>query len=71
MRRPDYEQLIVESLKGLPRRALAEIADFVEFLKQRPRQRGPLGTTLAELSRDQEEHLEEEFRDYDRLYPRE
>jgi len=71
MERAGYEQLILERIKGLPPRALAEIADFVEFLRQRPQDRGPLPTTLADLSRDQEEHLEEEFRGYDKLYPRE
>jgi hypothetical protein len=71
MRTPDYEHLIVESIKGLPSRTLAEIADFVEFVRRRARARGSLAGTLRDLSRDEEAHLEEEFRDYDKLYPQE
>ncbi|MBM4030928.1 MAG: hypothetical protein FJ291_03985 [Planctomycetes bacterium] len=71
MKTRDYEQQIAENIRGLPQRTLAEVADFVDFLKARARSRGKLHAHLARLSRDQEAHLEEEFRDYDRLYPRE
>ncbi len=54
----DYEQLIVESIKGLSAQTLAEIADFVQFLKERSRAGGGLHVRLGELSRDEEAHLE-------------
>jgi len=65
------EQLVLDSMKGLPPQALAEVADFAEFLKQRGRKRRSLAGTLSELSRAEEAHLEEEFRDYDKRYPTE
>jgi len=76
----NYEQLIVEGIKGLPPEILAEIADFIYFVRQRalqPRafeeelQNALLSAELGQLSRDEEAHLEKEFEDYDRLYPRE
>jgi hypothetical protein len=75
-----YQQLIVDGIKGLPREALAEITDFVFFVKKRLLQpdefREELRTAvlkaeLKELSRGQEAHLESEFENYDNFYPRE
>ena len=74
-----YEQIIVEGIKGLPQEMLAEIADFVYFVRKRATQpqayeeellSALLNAELRQMSRDEEVHLDEEFRDYDRRYPR-
>lgn len=76
----NYQQLIVEGIKGLPPEILAEIADFVYFVRKRvlqPQtfeeelQNALLRVELKQLSRDEEAHLEKEFEGYDQLYPRE
>lgn len=75
-----YQQLIIEGIKGLPTEMLTEIADFVYFVRKRvsqPRvfeqdQRDALlNVELKQLSREEASHLEEEFTDYERLYPHE
>jgi hypothetical protein len=75
-----YEQLIVEGLKGLPPEALSEIADFIYSVRKRllqphtfaeERRDALLTAELRQLSRDEEVHLEKEFEEYDKLYPRE
>ena len=75
----NYEKLIVEGIKGLPPEVLAEIADFVYFIRQRAIQpetfeeeleNALLRAELRQLSRDEEAHLEKEFENYDRLFPR-
>ncbi len=71
MKRTDYEQLIVDGIKGLPRSRLAEITDFVYFVRERSAASKRIERALRQLSRDEEAHLEEEFRDYAKLYPRE
>lgn len=75
-----YQQLIFEGIKGLQPETLAEIADFIYFVRKRalePQafeeelQNALLTVDLRQLSRDEEAHLEEEFEDYERLYPTE
>jgi hypothetical protein len=75
----NYEQLIIEGIEGLPQEILAEIADFVYFVRKRILQPNTfeeelqdilLSAELRQLSRDEEAHLEKEFEDYDKLYPR-
>lgn len=75
-----YQQLIIEGIKGLPPNILAEIADFVYFVRRRALQpqafeeelqNALLRVELRQLSRDEEAHLEEEFEGYDHLYPHE
>lgn len=72
---PDYQRLIIEGIKGLPPEVLAEIADFVYFVRERtldPRAfeeelyQALLRGELKQLSRDQQAHLEQECEDYDR-----
>ena len=74
-----YQRLILEGIKGLPLEILAEIADFVYFVRQRAlqpqvfeaeRQAALLRAELSQLSRDEEAHVEQEFADYDQRYPR-
>jgi len=74
-----YRQIILEGIKGLPPEVLAEIADFVYFVRKRALQPQAfeeelqtvlLNAELRQMSRDEEAHLEKEFEGYDRLYPR-
>jgi hypothetical protein len=79
----NYKQLIIEGIKGLPPEVLAEIVDFIYFVRKRTLQpqafeeelqelQGALiNTELQQLSRDEEAHLEKEFQDYDKRYPHE
>jgi len=64
------EALIQDGIKGLPPENLAEIADFVYFVRKRvlhpeafaEELRGlSLRAELKQLSRDEEAHLEAEF----------
>jgi hypothetical protein len=75
-----YQQLIIEGIKGLPPEILAEIADFIYFVRKRvlePQtfreelQNALLRVELRQLSRAEEAHLEKEFEGYDQLYPHE
>jgi hypothetical protein len=69
------EQLILDGLKGLPAESLAEIVDFVYFVRKRALQPQAfqeelnellLHAELKHLSRDEEAHLEKEFEGYER-----
>jgi hypothetical protein len=80
MTTPAYEQLIIQGIKGLPPETLAEIADFIYFVRQRALQpqafneelqHAWLGEELKNLSRTEAAHLEEEFAGYEQRYPRE
>ena len=74
-----YQQLIVKGLQELPEQTLAEIADFVYFVRLRAlgnESERSLYETLLNLERERlgtemESHLEEEFADYEHLYPKE
>ena len=68
-----YQELIMEGVKGLPIEILAEVADFVYFVRQRvlhPRmmeddlRNATLRAELRQLSRDEETHLEKESANY-------
>ena len=76
----NYQELIIEGIKGLPPDILAEIANFVYFIRKRAMQpqdfeeemhNALLNIELKQLSRQEEEHLEKEFEDYEHLYPHE
>ncbi len=78
MEQNTYEQVILEGIRGLPPETLAEIADFVYFVRKRILQPVPfeeerrmlaLRTDLRELSVAEQAHLEKEFEGYERLYP--
>ena len=80
MSEQNYEQLILHGIQGLPQETLDEIIDFIYFVRQRTlqpqvfaeeRQLALLGKDLKGLRHTEERHLEEEFADYDRRYPRE
>ena len=73
-----YQRLINEGIKGLPPDTLAEIVNFIYFLRMRmlkPRafeedlQNALLNIELHRLNHEEEAHLEKEFENYDKLYP--
>jgi hypothetical protein len=73
-----YQQIIIEGITGLPTETLAEIADFVYFVRKRvlhPQifekelEDVSLKVELKLLNRIEETHLELEFDNYDQLYP--
>ncbi len=76
----NYKKLILEGIKGLPAETLTEIINFIYFLRKKKFQPQEfneelecilLNNELHNLSNTEESHLEEEFKDYDRIYPRE
>lgn len=72
MTTPDYQYLILEGLKGLPPEVLAEINDFVYFVRKRVLQPDVFAdelVALQRLSRAETAHLEAEFENYERRYP--
>jgi len=73
-----YQQLIIEGIKDLPPEILAEITDFVYFIRKKALQpqlfEAELQDTLLkaeldQLSRNEEIHLEQEFEDYQVAWP--
>ena len=75
-----YQQFITDSIKQLPPDALEEVADFVVFIQQKLNKKNGLkqqkndALLLAELhllNHQQQQHLEQEFADYEQLYPKE
>jgi hypothetical protein len=73
-----YQQLIIEGIKGLPPEILAEVVDFILFMRKRVMQpeafekelqNALFRLELKQLNHDEEAHLEKEFEDYDQLYP--
>ena len=73
-----YEQIILEGIKGLPANTLLEIADFVYFVRKRALQPQEfiadletinIGVEGRMISQVEQEHLEEEFADYEQIYP--
>ena len=73
----NYQQLIIEGIKGLPPETLAEIADFIFFVRKRtfqPQafeeeiQHSLLNAELRQLSCDEAAHLEKEFDNYESHY---
>jgi hypothetical protein len=73
MNQPSYEQIIVAGIRRLSPERLREVADFVYFLRQRDENDAELqqliGADLSKLDESEIKHLEEEFEDYERLYP--
>ncbi|MFN8345899.1 MAG: hypothetical protein U0X91_12880 [Spirosomataceae bacterium] len=67
----DYEKVIVQGIKGLPNQYLSEIADFVIFLRQKSIKQYNFQEELSRLNESEINHLEEEFKDFDTLFPKE
>lgn len=69
MTAPTYQQLITDGIRGLPAETLAEIADFIYFVRKRVLEQSDFEKELKQLSRAQVAHLEKEFEGYEQLYP--
>ena len=74
MNQPSYEQIIVAGIRHLTPERQREVADFVYFLREREANGAEyeqlIEADLAELEAGELKRLEEEFADYDQLYPR-
>ena len=77
MAKENFQQLILEGIKGLSPEALAEIIDFIYFVRKRALQPQVfeeelkdilINAELKQWGRDEETHLEKEFENYDKLY---
>lgn len=75
-----HQQFIVDKLKELPPEALEEVADFVLFIHRKVNKVAQVSQLdsdaliLAELhvlSHAEQAHLEQEFLDYERRFPKE
>ena len=64
-----YQQLITEGIRGLPAETLAEITDFIYFVRKRALEQHRFEDELKQLSRIEAAHLEKEFEDYEQHYP--
>ncbi|MDF9795025.1 mRNA-degrading endonuclease RelE of RelBE toxin-antitoxin system [Catalinimonas alkaloidigena] len=64
---------VIKTIKKLPKDKLNEVADFASFLlkKEESPNTKSLSEELSQLNKGQLNHLEEEFKDYKRLYPNE
>ena len=78
MTSPTYRQLILDGMQDLPPEVLAEIADFVYFVRKRTLQPEVLEeelrnillkAELGQLRRDETAHLEQELDGHDGLPP--
>jgi len=68
----DFEDLINKNIKGLPLNVLKEILDFTLFLKEKrinDYYSMGLKQELKKLNIDEIAHLEQEFENYQELYP--
>lgn len=71
------EKIILKETKGLSPYALNEILDFIQFIKEKKIKKGAdifkdsLNLELSLLDKKELTHLEEEFKDYKEIYPRE
>ena len=75
-----YKQLIVDGIQDLPMDLLAEIVDFVYFVRKRATAPDAFAAEqyalmlyqdLQHMSTAEANHLEAEFQDYEQHYPRE
>ncbi|NCO36700.1 MAG: hypothetical protein AUJ92_00190 [Armatimonadetes bacterium CG2_30_59_28] len=73
-----YESMILRGISDLPPEMLHEVTDFVFFLRQRrgdsrvPEEelrQSLLSADLKSFRAREEDHLMEEFEDYERRYP--
>lgn len=74
-----YQKMIVAGLAGLPNDYLAEVADFVFFLRNKLEATDAFAVAVDQDSfqpamqagwQESLAHLEEEFADYERRFPR-
>jgi hypothetical protein len=67
----DFEQVIIQGIKDLPKHYLGEVADFVVFLRQKSLKSYDFKEELSLMNDQQIRHLEEEFKDFDKQFPKE
>ena len=74
-----YKELIVSGIQDLPPKLLAEVANFVYFVRKQvdepdafaeEQYRLLLGTTLQQLDLHERNHLEVEIAGYEQQFPR-
>ena len=73
MNTTQLENELLQYTKGLSKEALREVIDFVQFLRQKrlKSSSNSLSQDFSTMSSEQTFHLEEEFKDYKKLYPSE
>ena len=73
MNTTQLENELLRYTKGLSQEALREVIDFVQFLRQKRLKSASNSLTkdLSLMSSEQTSHLEDEFKDYKKLYPSE
>jgi hypothetical protein len=64
-----YQQLIFEGIRDLPAETLAEITDFIYFVRKRTLEYHRFEEELKNLARAEITHLEKEFEGYEQRYP--
>jgi Protein of unknown function (DUF2281) len=65
------EEVLLEKFKILPLNRKQELLDFAEFLTQKENENNSLiEKDLATFEKDELQHLEMEFENYEQLYPR-
>lgn len=72
MNAAEIETQILQNTKGLPADALQEILHFVQFIRERRLKFSldDLSMKLSVLDKSEAKHLEEEFKNYKELYPK-
>jgi hypothetical protein len=67
------EKELLQHTKGLPKDLLREVIDFIQFLRQKKmvEPTDDIAANRNEVSASQTTHLEEEFKNYKKIYPHE
>ncbi|MBI2966390.1 MAG: hypothetical protein HYY40_01075 [Bacteroidetes bacterium] len=67
-----FEKVLLDYTKGLPKDLLFEILDFIQFVRKKNTSGNkPTTMDISLLSSAQTGHLEKEFKNYKKIYPRE
>lgn len=66
-----FEKLVIEKTKDLPLEMLEEILDFIQFLREKNKNKfsKKITSTLNNLNKSQISHIDDEFANYKKLYP--
>ena len=64
------EETLLKQVQDLPEEAVRQIIDFAQFLRQKQTYNNEDAADTTSMSVSQTAHLEEEFADYQQLYPR-
>ena len=73
----DFQDVITKGIQGLPTKYLSEVADFVVFMRCKafegddPCNFENIKHELSLMDARQLSHLEDEFKDFDQLFPKE